>query len=412
LSLITTGLGQIYNGEFLRGFILNIVLCLAAFLYSLRLYLDGRTDGLFFVVLMLVFLFLKVYSIGQAFVRSRQLGSAYTLRKYNKLYVYAVFTIIFLVLFIAPGQIVKQHILIDTSGTHPFRSAKARERYLRLYDREAQIWPIPSDIQMVDTSFGQTFVRISGPAGAPPMVLIHGANATSLMWAPNIEVLSGNYRTYAPDNIYDLGRSVFTRKIKTPDDFVKWLDELFNALKLEGRIILIGQSYGGWIVGQYLLRHPDRLEKVVLLAPATTVLPFRFEFLERGVLGSLPFRYFTRSMMFWVLDDLARKDEASRRLVEDLAENIFLGQQCFKPKQLVNPTVLTDQELHSIKVPALFLIGENEKIYSARKAIERLNRVAPQIKAELIPNAGHGLTLTQAELVNRKILEFLRQPGQ
>jgi len=263
---------------------------------------------------------------------------------------------------------------------------------------------------MVDTSFGQTFVRISGPDGAPPLVLIHGANATSLMWAPNIEALSGKYRVYAPDNIYDLGRSVFTKKIRTPDDFVNWLDELLNTLKLDGRIILIGHSYGGWIVGQYLLRHPDRVEKAVLLAPATTVLPFRFEFLERGILGTLPFRRFTRSMMFWLLDDLARKDEAGRKLVEDLAENVYLGQQCFKPKQLVNPTVLTDQEWQSIKVPTLFLVGENEKIYSARKAIERLNRVAPQIKAEVIPNAGHGLTLTRADLVNGKILEFLSQP--
>jgi pimeloyl-ACP methyl ester carboxylesterase len=410
LSLITTGLGQIYNGEFLRGVILNAILCLAAFLYSLRLYLDGRTDVLFFVALTLIFLLLKVYSISQAFSKSRRLGTAYALRKYNRFYVYATFTIIFLVLFIAPGQIVKDHILRDTSGAHPFRSAKARERYLTLYDREAQIWPLPSETRMVDTSFGQTFVRSSGPDGAPPLVLIHGANATSLMWAPNIEVLSGSYRVYAPDNIYDLGRSVFTKKIRTPDDFVDWLDELLNTLKLDGRIILIGHSYGGWIVGQYLLRHPDRVEKAVLLAPATTVLPFRFEFLERGILGTLPFRRFTRSMMFWLLDDLARKDEAGRKLVEDLAENVYLGQQCFKPKQLVNPTVLTDQEWQSIKVPTLFLVGENEKIYSARKAIERLNRVAPQIKAELIPNAGHGLTLTRADLVNGKILEFLRQP--
>lgn len=71
---------------------------------------------------------------------------------------------------------------------------------------------------------------------------------------------------------------------------------------------------------------------------------------------------------------------------------------------------MTDKELQSLKLPALYLVGENEKIYSAQKAIQRLNRVAPHIEAELIPNAGHDLSVVQAELVNSKVLEFLKQP--
>jgi pimeloyl-ACP methyl ester carboxylesterase len=77
---------------------------------------------------------------------------------------------------------------------------------------------------------------------------------------------------------------------------------------------------------------------------------------------------------------------------------------------LVNPTVLNDDELQRIKMPTLFLVGEHEKIYSAQKAIQRLHKVAPQIKAEVIPNAGHDLTIVQTEMVNTKVLEFLKQP--
>ncbi len=61
-------------------------------------------------------------------------------------------------------------------------------------------------------------------------------------------------------------------------------------------------------------------------------------------------------------------------------------------------------------MPALYLVGENEKIYSAQEAVQRLNKVAPHIKTEVIPNAGHDLTIVQAEMVNRKVLEFLKQP--
>ncbi|MDD2621120.1 MAG: hypothetical protein PHC92_10695 [Syntrophomonadaceae bacterium] len=54
----------------------------------------------------------------------------------------------------------------------------------------------------------------------------------------------------------------------------------------------------------------------------------------------------------------------------------------------------------------LVLIGEKEIIYPAKKALERLNRVAPQIKTALIPAAGYDLVWTQTNLVNQKILEF------
>jgi pimeloyl-ACP methyl ester carboxylesterase len=98
---------------------------------------------------------------------------------------------------------------------------------------------------------------------------------------------------------------------------------------------------------------------------------------------------------------LVRKDEAGRMMAEEMADEAFLAMRCFKPKLMVYPKVLKDTVLHSISVPALYLVGENEKLYSARKAIQRLNKVAPRIKAEIIPGAGHDLTFVQAVMVNR-----------
>jgi pimeloyl-ACP methyl ester carboxylesterase len=74
---------------------------------------------------------------------------------------------------------------------------------------------------------------------------------------------------------------------------------------------------------------------------------------------------------------------------------------------MVAATVLQDKELKNFPVPTLVLIGKNEKVYSAPKAIERLRQVAPQIKAEMISDAGHDLWYVHADVVTRKILEFL-----
>ncbi|MDP2183433.1 MAG: alpha/beta hydrolase [Actinomycetota bacterium] len=129
---------------------------------------------------------------------------------------------------------------------HPFRSAEARVRYLARYDAQAESWPVASETRMVGTDHGQTLVRISGPDEGPPLVLLPGAWAHSLMWPPAlIRVLSERYRTYAMDNIVDFGRSVSSRSIKRTADFMEWLDGLFDALDLAERNNLMGLSRGG-----------------------------------------------------------------------------------------------------------------------------------------------------------------------
>lgn len=292
---------------------------------------------------------------------------------------------------------------------HPFRSTTAKEQYLKLYDMRAKKWPVDSQTRLVDTSYGQTFVRMSGPVGAPSLVLLHGAGGDSLQWIPNIETLSRSFRVYAVDNIYDYGLSIYTQSIKSPDEYVNWLDELFSALELGNNIKLMGLSYGGWLTSQYALHFPDRLDKIVLLAPGGTVLPLRFEWIMRAILCLVPHRYFLKRFIYWLMKDFAQKDEASRIVLDEEVDAAFVRMRCFKPIRLVRPTVLEDEELKNIKVPAFYLVGEHEKIYSAQKAIQRLHKVAPHIRAEVIPNAGHDLTIAQAHLVNTKVLEFLKQ---
>jgi pimeloyl-ACP methyl ester carboxylesterase len=196
---------------------------------------------------------------------------------------------------------------MEITTYHPFKSEKAKERYLTFYDNEAKKWPVDSEARVVDTSYGQTFLRISGPVDAQPLVLLPGINTSSLMWIPNIEALSKYYRTYALDNIYDNGRSVYTRPITSPDDLVKWLDELLNVLAFGDNINLVGISFGGWLTSHYALFFPNRFNKIVLLTPTCTVLPMGLSFFIRGALMPLPIRYFTKRMFYWLYEDSVKK---------------------------------------------------------------------------------------------------------
>lgn len=296
---------------------------------------------------------------------------------------------------------------MEIAAFHPFRSEETRHAYLAHYDCTAEKWPAASQTSRVDTSLGETFVRISGPAGAQPLVLLPGSVLHSLMWIPNIEALSRRYRTYAVDHIYDSGRSVYTKPPKSPDDLTGWLDELFTALGHENGIHLMGLSYGAWLASLYAIRHPERVGKIVLLAhPA--IVPMRRAFVLRFLLGFASeggYKRFTS----WLFEDALRQDESRRWLVRDLLEDMYLAGKCYKPKSMVLPKTLTDRELQEIRVPALFLAGENEKTFSPQKAVQRLNRAAPAVRTEIIPGAGHDLSFVQAGVVNQKVLEFLGQ---
>jgi pimeloyl-ACP methyl ester carboxylesterase len=288
----------------------------------------------------------------------------------------------------------------------PFHSAAVRDSYFEYYDSvAAKEWPIASEERMVPTSYGQTFVRISGPAGAPPLVLLPGAVSTSLMWTPNIRALSEAYRTFAVDQVGDVGRSTCTQPVRRLEDLLAWLDEFLDALGLRNRVNLMGCSYGGWLTAEYARHAPQRLSTVVLLAPGGAVHRLSSRFMIGLTLAALAPRWFLGPLLRWMFADMVRKDPA---WVDRIVEELRISMRSVQRRLPFSP-VWTDAEWGAMGVPALFLVGEHETIYDARKAVRRLERVAPRVTAEIIPGAGHDLTIVQAEMVNQRILEFLNQ---
>jgi pimeloyl-ACP methyl ester carboxylesterase len=293
---------------------------------------------------------------------------------------------------------------------HPFRSLKAKEEYQALYMKRAEKWPVASETRLIETPSGQTFVRVSGRITNPPLVLLPGSRGTSLTWIPNIVALSAHYRTYAVDSIYDFGLSASYRHINKPDDLITWLHEILTVLVPEGSVNLLGLSYGGWLVSQYALRFPQSLRKIVLLDPAATVLPVSFALIFRALLTLVPFPAFRQQFYYWLLRDTVQSGEIGQANVDEAIADWAVAERCFAPLPMVAATVLSDKSLIDFRVPCYFIVGENEKVYSAQKAVKRLNSLAPQIKTEIIHNAGHDAWYVKADIVTKKVLDFLGEP--
>lgn len=302
------------------------------------------------------------------------------------------------------AQLAVRLVSVARSPHYPFRSAEARDDYLAFYDRRAARWPVPSETRMVPTSFGGTFVRISGPDGGAPLVLLPGMSSSGLMWETLVEPFARRYRTYAVDSVADVGRSVPTREPGSAADYAAWLDELFAALGLRD-VNVIGMSYGAWMAAQLSLLRPERLRRVVWLAPAAVVGRLSIVWVVLALLSGLS-PWIHRRFTDWMFADAVKTPEG-RRIVEELIEDTQRMIRCFVRRPIVTPSRLPDADLGAIRVPTLLLVGAHETVLSARRAVERVRSVAPGIQAELVPDAGHDLPIAQRALVTQKVLAFL-----
>jgi pimeloyl-ACP methyl ester carboxylesterase len=165
-------------------------------------------------------------------------------------------------------------------------------------------------------------------------------------------------------------------------------------------------SYGGALAVQYALYSPERLEKLVLLAPGATILRPPARFWLHLIALAIGRQRGLRAFFRWIFSDMARTDP---QWIDSTTELLSLNMRSIQRHKVPMPPVLTDAEWESLRTPTLFLAGQNEVIYSADKAVRRLKRVAPQITAEIIPGAGHDLTFSQKAVVNERILQFLKE---
>lgn len=298
------------------------------------------------------------------------------------------------------------------TSTNPFRSHEKKEKYLAHYEKRLSEWAKPYEEFSVNTSFGKTQVRVNGKKGLPPLVLLPGAGSCSLQWVHNISTLSLHYRTYAIDGLINLGclgKSEPTKPIINAKDAVVWMNELFDHLQFNGLPILVGASYGGWLAAQYAVAHPNRLKKLVLIAPAGVVMPFSFSYMIRAiVLNVLPAKVVYRCFFKWSFRHLWHHNKTLWHAVVD---DFSLSVACFNrvnPKELPIIKPLNDEQLKALTlISTHFIIGEHDVLYCARAAIEKLNKVAPQINTEIISNAGHDLLLVETERINTKIIDCL-----
>ncbi len=138
-------------------------------------------------------------------------------------------------------------------------------RYAHLGPIEpADLWsPLPVQHSVVDDI---DIAWVDSGGDGPPIVLIHGLSSYMGFWEYQIEELSKTHRVLALD-LPGFGQSGHPDAPYTPPWYADVVADWMFAVGVE-RSTVIGHSMGGQIAMELALTHPERVERLVLSAPA------------------------------------------------------------------------------------------------------------------------------------------------
>jgi pimeloyl-ACP methyl ester carboxylesterase len=279
-----------------------------------------------------------------------------------------------------------------------YRSSAGYTALMAFYEACLARWPVPCQCVAVPTRHGETHVIASGPADAPPLVLMRGAAGNALLWAPAIAYLSRDLRTYAVDVIGESGRSAPNRPSYRGAAYGEWMVDVLDALEIE-RASVAGASRGGWLTLKVAHFAPERVHRIVpMCAEGIAPVSLRFFAHMLPVLAFPGRRTVTALLRFLTPSSLP--------VHEYWLEERVVVYKTFR-QSWMKPPVFTDDELCQISVPTLLLYGEQEVGYDLKAIRERAARLPANFRLELIPNAGHLLDHDQPEAVSARIARFV-----
>lgn len=290
-----------------------------------------------------------------------------------------------------------------------FKSPDGQALYYGAYDAVFSSFHLKPEEIKVDTRFGLTHVNTFGPKEAPPLVLLHGMGTSSTMWAPNIKDLCKYFRVYAPDTIDDLGKSLCKTRLRKRTDYISWLNDLFNGLNL-GKTHLAGVSYGGWLAFLFASSRTHTLNKIIGIAPAATFKNISPAFFIRTIpILLIPVKRIRDHFRIRFFSWLAGVSNLKSLEHHPLWRQQICGVTNARLRPILPPRVLSDDELTSIDIPTLLMIGAREVIYDPQKVLYRAENTMLQINTELVADGTHMMSWNDSEVITGRMIAYLKE---
>jgi pimeloyl-ACP methyl ester carboxylesterase len=212
-----------------------------------------------------------------------------------------------------------------------------------------------------------------------PLFLLHGNNESIISFREQIEPLSQHYKVIALDS---RGQGNSTNKSAAPYTYDQFADDLLAVMKALDikKANLLGWSDGGNTALIFAQKHPEKVEKVVLMGANLFPGPNAIE--EKVI------RIFENRR-----DSLLHRNDPESQNQLRLA-NLVLNEPNIKAA-----------DLRTIDLPVLVLAGEHDVV--KRQHTELIHTSIKNSRLEIIKGSDHYAPLKDPKVFNRIVLDFL-----
>ena len=259
-------------------------------------------------------------------------------------------------------------------------------------------------------------MRYLRAGSGPPLILVHGLMGYSFSWRFNVASLSSKRTVYAPDL---LGTGYSARPSGLDCSCRACADRLFEFLDKEGihSCDLVGTSHGGGVSVMMAATRPERIKKLVLVAPVnpwskhglwiTKILATKY--------GRLSFEKLTPAIealsQVWVNRLYGDPKRITPGTVEGYrAPSSLPGTWTYGLdiiKHWHSDLRLLANDYSRIPHPTLLLWGDKDvAVYSS--SAEEVKKRIPHADLKIFPGVGHLPYEEIPEEFNRTILNFLQ----
>jgi pimeloyl-ACP methyl ester carboxylesterase len=236
------------------------------------------------------------------------------------------------------------------------------------------------------------------------VVLIHSGGADLRDWELIAPQLAQTYQVITFDG-RGAGQSP---PLLEPANFVEDLRQLLDHLHLD-RTILVGHSIGGQIATDFALAYPDRVTKLVLIAPGLSGFQFSPDIQQwfaqvKAVAPDL--EKMVELMLAHPVYSVVMSSPQRDRTIEITMHNTkrSFEWKTFEMQWAQPPTI---DRLSELQTKTLFIIGTQDMADNLRVA--ELFQQVPDIRFAYIEGADHMPTLTHADEVSSSIVQFLTE---
>jgi len=219
-------------------------------------------------------------------------------------------------------------------------------------------------------------------------VFLHGFGGQAEQWQYQMQFFAVENRVIALD-LRGHGLSDKPSRGYEMSQLIEDLENALTLLKVKGKIVLVGHSFGGAVATEYASKHPDRVERLVLIATA-------------GEFKLQPTLHLALSLPLWLLRFVAP----------------FTRKWLFAPPHVLKSFYANTlskwngwEKFKSLSMPVLIIRGHRDLVFE-RPLFEKVAGAIPAAEEADIGVSGHMVMLERREAVNRSLERFLAGEAQ